>query len=610
VTLTIDQEIPQLLYAGLATGEVFRSPDRGRTWSRSSVIRENLPIYRLVQYPEPKSRLYAATDIGLFASTNKGRNWFGVSIEKDERLSTRSLCIDPFKGNLVYVGVEGRGIYRSTDAGASWIRCELGLDPQLLDKASVNDITIELLHPDVIYAALSGVGLIKSTDRGESWTLLAESVKYPGTNITTIVVHRKEEGTLCIGMDDGSIYKSTNGGASWSLSRRAQSKTRVLSLVAHPSKPEIIYAGTGSGALVSPDFGISWRSVSPDLPRTGISIVVSPETPVPGLYAFGQGVGLQYSPDNGRTWQRADSLLGGSSVSSILSDKDGKKVYCVVGSTIYEYIKESNSWGFAGNGLIGGTVSSVAFDADSISILYAGTSDGLYRTTNGGKLWEPIAEAMRFNPIQFVDAHPSIRTRMYASTERNLQVSTDKGSTWAYTKPSDASYRVHSLTFSPWNAGRVYGATLNKGVITSDDGGITWKEVGYWSGANSINAVTLDARDQMTLYAWTTGGDGFRSTDNGTFWNRYVPPWKPRDTVCVSFDRYAPSNVLALVNGRKLFYTQGGGATWFDVPITPLPDAVRSLCWNQATSTLYAGTEQRGVYQMPLRQSIERLVGR
>jgi photosystem II stability/assembly factor-like uncharacterized protein len=610
VALTIDQENPRLLYAGLATGEIFKSPDRGRTWIRSSVVRKNHAIYRLVLHPELKTRMYAATDTGFFVSTNRGKDWIGEPIDKDGRLPTRGVCVDPFKGNLVYAGVQGRGVYKSTDSGTSWTKCELGLDAQRLANATVNDITIELLHPDVVYAALSGIGLVKSTNGGDSWTLLAESVTYPGTNITTIVVHRKEEGTLCIGMDDGSIYKSTNGGTSWALSRRGQSRAGVLSLVAHPSNPEIIYAGTGSGALVSSDFGISWRGVSPDLPRTATSIVVSSESPVPRLYAFGQGVGLQCSSDNGRTWQRADSLLGGSTVSSLVSDKSGAKVFCVVGSAVYEYLKESSSWGSACNGLTGGTISSVAFDIDSASILYAGTSDGLYRTVNGGKLWEPIAEDMRFSPIQFFDTHPSIRTRMYASTERSLQVSTDKGSTWAYTKPNDASYRIQSLTFSPWDAGRVYGATLNKGVVASDDGGITWKEVGYWPAESAINAVTLDPRDQKTVYVWTMRGDAFRSTDNGTFWNRYVPPWKPGDTVCVSFDRDAPSNVIALVNGRQLFYTQGGGATWFDVPIMPLPDEMRSLCWNQKTSMVYAGARQGGVYQISLRESLDKLVGK
>jgi photosystem II stability/assembly factor-like uncharacterized protein len=283
-------------------------------------------------------------------------------------------------------------------------------------------------------------------------------------------------------------------------------------------------------------------------------------------------------------------------------------VYSVVGSAVCKYVRESRYWEFAGDGLISRSISSLSFDTDSPSTLYAGTSNGIYRTTDGGRLWEPFGKTMLFNQIQFFETHPSIRTRMYVSMERGLEVSTDKGSTWTGAKPYGASYQLRSFTFSPVDAGRVYGATKNKGVVTSEDGGITWKEIGYWPNDQGISAVTIDPQDQKILYVWTMKGDGFRSTDNGTLWHPYVPPWKPGDTVCISPDRYAPSSAVALVNGHQLFFTQGGGATWLEIPITPLPDEMCSLCWNRTTSMLYAGTGGSGVYQVSLRKSLEKIV--
>jgi photosystem II stability/assembly factor-like uncharacterized protein len=449
---------------------------------------------------------------------------------------------------------------------------------------------------------------MKSTDAGKTWARITEQVTYPGTHITAIVPHRKSTTDLCIGADDGYIFKSTTGGSSWIPGRRSQERDGILSIGADPADPELLYAGSGSGTLVSVDFGTSWQPLSLTLPRCATSLVVSTNRQQPGLYAFGQGIGLQFSSDVGKTWVHADQGLGGSSVSVLIAHRTGSDLYAIVGQAVCKYDAQKRSWQSAANGLTGGTISSIAFDPDSSSIVYVGTLNGIFQSSNAGALWQPISPSLRFNPITFVDAHPSIRTRLLISTEQGIQISTDMGISWMRTQPTDTKFQLRALTFSPADAGRIYGITVDEDIITTLDGGFTWNTPARSIPASGFEALTLDQGNDRISYAWTNHGDGFQSIDEGNLWRAFDVPWKRGDTVRFAVNREKPSEVVAIVNSGKIFYSSKGGATWTEIPVTTPPDELCSLFWNGPTSTLYAGTRSSGVYQVSLKATLERVI--
>ncbi|MCZ6775702.1 MAG: hypothetical protein O7D34_04495 [Ignavibacteria bacterium] len=610
-TVHIDEDNPSHVYAGLTNGQVFKSTDRGRTWTSLSTIQVDRTIHRFVQHPEHRQRLYAATDAGLFVSNHNGGEWKRIVIHDNSGGSnpSRAFAIDPWKSTQMYVGLKGRGIYKSTNGGINWNECNNGLDSVTIAEADIFDIDIDQLKPDVVYASMSEIGVVKSTDAGGSWLPLTDALASSGSIPMHLVINQLSSESMCFGTNGGDIYKSTNTGTTWSPTRQGPGGGKIRSLAIHSAKQEVIYAGTESGLLVSTDFGTSWRELTDDLPHIATSVVLASDKNNPLIYVFGEGIGLQRSSDNGKTWLHVDVGLGGATVSNIVTDRSGGKVYGVVGQALFHHNKVAASWVSTCNALIGGTINSVAFDADSTSYLYAATMNGIYKTTNSGVSWTPGAKALRGIQVSYLDTQPAIRSRMYCSTKTGLMISTDRGESWTPTRPIAAKYQLRSLVFSPVNAGMIHAATSNKAVIATNDGGFNWEPARYGIVGDDILAVTSDDKDQKTYYAWTADGDGFRSTNSGLEWNRYSPPWKVGDKVHIAFDRYQPSDVVAIVNGIQVYYSQNGGATWMEIPTTKLRGEVRALHWSSNSSTLYAGLKGAGVYRLSLGDTIKRLLG-
>jgi photosystem II stability/assembly factor-like uncharacterized protein len=610
-TVHIDEDNPSRVYAGLTNGQVFKSTDTGRIWTRLSTIQVDRTVHSFVRDPQHPERLYAATDAGLFFSSNKGKEWARTTIEKSsvESSSARAFAIDPWKTTQMYVGLKGRGLFKSTDGGINWNTCNTGLDPVAIEEADVFDIDIDQLKPDVVYASMSEIGIVKSTDAGGSWLPLTETLASRGSVPMHLVMNRLSSEAMCFGTNRGDIYKSTNSGTNWSPTRRGPSGGRIVSLKVHPGNPEVIYAGTESGLLLSKDFGTSWKELTEDLPHIPTSVTVSPDKNNPLIYVYSEGIGLQRSSDNGNTWLHVDVGLGGATVSKIVADKSGRNLYGVVGQALYRLPAESASWISACNSLVGGTINTIAFDADSSSYLYAATVNGMFKTTDGGDSWMPGAKALRGIPVFLLETQPSIRSRMYCSTTTGLLISTDRGESWTPTKPIAAKYQLRSLVFSPTNAGMIHAATTNKAVIATHDGGFNWEPARYGIVGNDILAVTPDDKDRQTYYAWTADGEGYRSTNNGLEWDRYSPPWRVGDKVHIAFDRYRPSDVAALANGTQVYYSPTGGATWREIPTNDLRGEVRTLLWNVNTATLYAGLKNDGVYRLSLRETLKELLG-
>jgi hypothetical protein len=113
--------------------------------------------------PTSPNILYAGMDgRGVFISTNAGMSWDPAN---DGLTSTAvyALAIDPSSPTTIYAGTWLGGVFKSTDGGNNWA-------PTALINANIYDLAIDLETPTTIYAATSGDGVFKSTNGGESWT--------------------------------------------------------------------------------------------------------------------------------------------------------------------------------------------------------------------------------------------------------------------------------------------------------------------------------------------------------------------------------------------------------------------------------------------------------
>jgi photosystem II stability/assembly factor-like uncharacterized protein len=603
--LLIDERSPGTLFAGHTSGTISRSTDDGRSWAVVSTLSGLPAILELVHHPDLPQSMFAATSLGLYTTTDGGTTWSPTSVDAGSPATPcGAFTIDPFDPNQMYAGLTGLGLYRSSDGGHHWKLCDVGAPPDNVRQAEFLSIVISPVDPNLIVAALSHVGVVKSTDRGGSWSMLTRELAASGTVPTTLVLHPRQKDAICFGTRAGDVYRTVNGGVTWSPTRQGTDETPVGSLIAAASEPDRLLATCGAGMMESRDFGTTWKELATGLPRIPSSLVTTHARGAMVMFVYGKGMGVQRSQDEGQTWQAADRGLGGSTVTGLAIRPHTGDVYAVTGSAIHLFSRASSSWISTSSGLRGAAVSSVAFDVEPDSLVYAGTRAGIFRSADGGASWSPLPRTFGPYPVQFFDAHLSIRTRMIAGTSAGLYVSTDRGFTWKPSNPQGEKYDVRAITYCMDNAGIMHAATRDRGIVGSGDGGLSWESNRYGIASGDILGITRDRGNDRLMYCWTSSGEGYRSTNRGMEWDRYASPWNTGDRVVLWVAKDAPHLAMALVNRRQVFSTTSAGATWKTLLVEELPVDVEAITWSSRDAALYAGTRGRGVYRITLPESL------
>ncbi len=589
-SVLIDRHNASQVFVGTTIGELFVTTDRGDSWTKHTMIADGKPIHTIINHPENASTLFAGTGGGLFLSKNSGAQWSNLNLTG----GVRSIAIDPFNPQMIYAGVDSRGVLISSDAGISWSESKMGMTAEKLAEAEVHALLIDAGRPNFVYAAVSGVGIAISDDAGKSWKVSADQLAASGTVPLHFVLH-PQSGHMCFGTAAGDIFKSSDGGTRWSPTRQGNSRTRIGGLAQDASDPNMLYAATEDGLMVSTDFGTTWKNPVADQPRVSYEIAASLDAPRL-LYAFGEGAGLKRSTNGGLTWTKSDVGLGGSTVAMLSSDRMGRRTYAVTGEAVYYLSTGTTPWISVSSGLHGGEIVSTAFDVDSTSVMYAGCTEGIFRLAQGS--WTALPRNLGPHAIRFFDTHATINTRMFVQNEVGFFYSTNRGFSWNPTKPVGSSYNIQSLSYAYNNAGFVHAALREKAIIGSTDGGISWISRRYGIKSEDVLAVTHGNDGSKALYAWTSGGDGFRSMNQGLEWDRYSPPWKQGDRIHLWVDKYRSSNVVALVNVRTIYHSENGGGTWKHIQTGELREEILDILWQPGESALYAGTRDHGVFRI------------
>ena len=151
------------------TQKLHRSADGGRHWTPLSA--QGLPafVYALAADPEQQNGLWAATDKGLYQSSDGGEQWESVQRVAGTRVT--ALTFQPGNPKTLYIYASGLGLLLSRDGAASFEELGGGLPKD----AAIGYLTIDSRNPSTIYAATYNAALYKSVDGGASWVLLKPS---------------------------------------------------------------------------------------------------------------------------------------------------------------------------------------------------------------------------------------------------------------------------------------------------------------------------------------------------------------------------------------------------------------------------------------------------
>ena len=555
----------------------------------------------------PQRRLefyFGATGGGVWKTTDAGQNWQNVSDGFFSTGSIGAIRVAPSNPDIVWVGtgsdgirsnvILGRGIYRSDNAGKSWRF--LGLK----DVGQIAAIVIHPTNPDNVLVAAQGTPWGKTTERG--------------------------------------VYRTTNGGQSWEKVLYVNDSTGITDIAAKPDDPNTLYAAawhgvrhpwsivSGSkddgGVYRSTDGGSTWTKLGGGLP-TGIigksNLAVSAAAPR-RLYALIEAeppkAGLYRSDDTGETWTRVSNmgalLLRPFYYTNVDADPTNADNVWVQNETMWKSVDGGKT--FVAASTPHGDNHDLWINPTDPAFMVQSNDGGANVSVDGGNTWstqynQSTAELYQVN----VDnAYPY---RVYGAQQDNTTLIVPSLPFWS-TRPDQPSQywlvgpgcETGPIIPSPWKADVVYGACKGQFSRLSLT---TGQERNSWVGAQSLygnDPKDLIYRFQrvspLEVSPHTRGTVYFasqylhRSTDDGVTWTRISPDLTAFDPAtqgisggpitrdvtgeefystlyAVKESPIEPGVIFTGANDGPVHVTRDNGRTWTKITPPDLPAGAR-----------------------------------
>ncbi|TAM97671.1 MAG: glycoside hydrolase, partial [Rhodanobacteraceae bacterium] len=618
---------PNVFYIGNDDGGVWKSTDYGNSWHpifdgepTSSIgavaVADSNPDVIYVGTGESTIRPDQATGMGMYKSADAGKTWAFIGLKETQDIA--AIAVDPKNPDRVFVAAMGhvygpnteRGIFRSLDGGKTWKKVLY-----VNEYTSGDDIEMDPANPDILYATLW-------QQQQAPW----ENGQFGGA--------------------DGGIFKSTDGGNTWTKLTKGLPDVQQALLRIAPSNPQILYAAVSSGKGApdggvilyrSNDAGASWFTITKD-PRPASRIgggdlpmlAIDPKNPE---IVYSDTPVLWKSTDGGKTWfgfrgapggddyqqtwinpNNPDIIAVNSDQGAIVTVNGGKtwsSWYNQPTAAMYK-VGIDNTWPYR---VCGGQQ-----DSGSACVSSRG---------NDGELtahdWHPVG-IEEYGGAAIDPLHPNL---VYGGSrsgvtryDRDTGQIADVGP-MASSDPDYRTVRTMPITFSPVDPRRLY-FTSNT-VWQSDDGGQDWKQISSdltrktWTVPASVGKYKDDAEAKVTdrgvVYAlapspldknliWAGTDDGliWVTHDGGAHWDNVTPPqlkpwWRVFSMEASHFDpkvAYAAINTMWLDDMRPhLFRTVDGGKTWKEIDSGITPDAATNVIREdpERKGLLFAGTE-------------------
>ena len=412
---------------------------------------------------------------GVWRSSDYGSNWEPL-FDREATGSIGAIAVAPSSTNIIYVGTgagiirpdlaTGNGIYRSNDTGRTWTH--LGLD----DSEMIAYVDVDPTNPDRLFVAALGHpygpnaarGIYRSTDGGRTFEQVLYKDEYtsgnevridPSNPNTVYATLWQQQQTFweaqSFGPDSawpgaGGIYKSTDGGTTWTQLTDGLPAALEANIAIAPSNPQVIY--------------VMVASVNP---------------------AGGSGpVSFYKSSDGGAHWTLRTRIPGAT----------------IVGDTTAA-TADARPLGRIG----GGDLPPIVVDPKNENVVYS-ASIVMWRTEDGGTSWSAVRGSPGGDDYQRTWIHPDDPNVILAVSDQGAVISSNRGASWSnwYTQPTAAVYHVTADNAFPY---RVCSGQQDSGSICvasrSDDGEITFHD---WHPANiqEYGIAAPDPRDPDIVF--------------------------------------------------------------------------------------------------------------
>lgn len=610
----------QLLFA-VTDAAVYASDDGGRSWKPRRLPRQvygngepNTGIVAFAASPDARTLFFGYRSPGseqmVFRSTDGGRSWKRIDTRFGDVLSKLGpIAIAPSVPNTVYTALpDSRGlILRSLDNGGTW--SVVGT----LAGALNHDLKLAVDPRDanVLYAAY-GDTVARSTSGGSNWARLAQVDPTLGDELryaADLAIDPSAPSTLYFALNrfvpgysgwygggilryEGRIYRTTDGGASWT---QVAVSDPVAAIRVDSVQPRRLYAGVSRiGILRSVDRGNRWSRSNRGLMAASLC-AVTPDPFTRDLLYISAGV----------CEQTYETLADNDDLGFLKGDPT--RNWTNLSSDLRDPIRVLEAYAIVPDPQVGG-------------VLYAGTGHGLFKSTNGGGQWESLQSGLEsiLEAVLSVTIDPSDSQILYAAGFKlgyphcgghcplepvyAAAKSTDGGVTWTQLQPT--ALVEMGITLDPQDPRILYAPDGQGNLVKSTDRGATWTPLpvrGIDLEIPIVSRLVIDPAAPQTLYAVAIslyGGQSalLKSADGGITWSQTeqgLPPGTEVRDLAIDPERTA---TLYAATNRGVFVSEDAGAHWLSLPKKGLTnrDVVRVSLDPFDPATIYAATRGDG----------------
>jgi hypothetical protein len=506
---------------------VYRTSNGGGDWDLCAPIPSEMCAAVAVDPTNP-DRVFVAGDTGLHRSRDGGVSW-DVPVGRTNGVfdgEVSDVVLDPNDVDRLYIGVHRDGVYRSTDGGASWTRLQNGIATGAVADAPKIALGRNGSHGSQFVAVKMGERVYTSVDGGGAFTRRTDvggSIWYfAWTNV--IAVDPADEDVLLAGAV--SLFRSTDGGSSWSFSGGPHSDNQAVAF--DPADSDHVYVATDGGIWASTDNGVTWAFRSQGLVATHFYNMAVSETATlryAGAVQDDDGFAFTGAPD----WTPLGLGEGG------YLEYDPSDESILYHDPWFTDLRRSTAgnapWGFASLGvqtdLSYGEPLAIGRTNPNLLLAIKNNST-IARSTNAGTTWtDVLSPGVSFLSVRVAPSNDQVA---YAgSTGGRVWLSQDSGSTWTELDTAALpDVRIQSLCPSPSNPRRVYVAFGGTGIrhLYRGDvdaaGNVTWFDASGVLPAVSLpdlplTGLALHPTLDEVIYVSTLLGV-LRSVDGGDSW--------------------------------------------------------------------------------------------
>jgi photosystem II stability/assembly factor-like uncharacterized protein len=577
--IAIDPNNPNVLYFG--SGElnysldshygdgIFKTTDAGTTWFKVAAASMNSSYSKIVVDPSNSNIIYAAGNNGIFKSTNGGTNW-SVSLTLG---NINALVIDPTNTQVLYMtssAASGIGAVRkTTNGGLNWTSLSGGLPTSGVGRGplAISDADHNVLY--VGFAASSGgslLGVYKTTDAGATWTMQNNSTNYMGTQgwyDNALAIKPGSTTTIVTGGLD--LYNSTNSGvtltkkSNWSTNNTDQFCHADIHYLAFNPLNGKLFCCSDGGIYSSSDDGATWDDHNQTI--STLQYQSADYDPVnPSLMQGGcQDNNKQTSTNNGLVWVQRTTGDGGYTVI------DAENPSYVYGQYVNGSIQRSANSGASFTNITPASSTGGLFynpyemaPGNSQFIVFGRadvwvTSTARTATTSSG--WTQIATTTQIGgSISGIGiGNGTNPQRIYIGTTNGRVLWTSNGGTnwtletgFAYVSDFAVDKTDDRICYASCG-----GTSASQKVFKTTDGGDTWTHIGAGLPNAAANSIILRNTAPRALFVGTDLGV-YMSYNEGASWSLFNTGMP---TVEVFDLKYRETNkiLLAATHGRGCF---------------------------------------------------------